>query len=223
MTSSLLPTVEVETGAHPQATVLWLHGLGADGHDFEPLVPHLAQIVKRPLRFIFPHAPVCSVTVNAGMQMRAWYDITDNDFVNRPDETGIRASAAAVDLLLRKENERGIPSDRIVLAGFSQGGVISLYTAVRYPQKLAGVMGLSCYLAAPDKLVLEDAGANRTTPVFLAHGAIDPMIGEAYGLKARAALEAVGYAVEWHSYRMGHEVCGEEIADIAAFLRRALP
>jgi phospholipase/carboxylesterase len=178
--------------------------------------------VKQPLRFVFPHAPVRPVTVNAGMQMRAWYDITDNDFLNRPDEAGIRASSAAIDQLVQRENERGVATGQIVLAGFSQGGVIALYTAVRYPQKFAGVMGLSCYLAAPAKLQTERLAANRSTPIFLAHGAIDPMISEAHGLQARAALEAAGYAVEWHSYRMGHEVCGEEIADIAAFLRRVL-
>jgi phospholipase/carboxylesterase len=218
-----LETVEVEARARPSATVIWMHGLGADGHDFEPLVPHLANALNLSVRFIFPHAPVRPITLNAGMQMRAWYDIIGLDLHSAQDDSGIRASADAIGSLIKRENERGIGTNHIVLAGFSQGGAMSLYTGARYPEKLAGIIGLSCYLPLAASFASERLAANQSTPIFLAHGSLDPMIEERRGIETRTVLEAAGYAVECHSYRMAHEVCAEEIAAIAAYLQRVLP
>ena len=203
--------------------MLWLHGLGADGHDFEPIVPELVRPGERPLRFIFPHAPVRAVTINGGMAMRAWYDILAFDRQTPQDETGIRASDAIVGGLIRRESSRGIPAERIVLAGFSQGGAISLFSGVRYPQRLAGMLGLSCYLLLESRFAAERSTANRTTPVFLAHGSQDPVVDLRAGLLSRELLESAGHPVEWHTYPMAHAVCQQEIADIAAWLRRVLP
>jgi len=221
--SPALETVEVQTGVNPTAAVIWMHGLGADGHDFEPVVPHIATALKRPLRFIFPHAPVRQISINAGMSMRAWYDILGLDWLSAQDDAGIRASEQAIGALIKRENERGISSERIALAGFSQGGAMSLHTGARYPQKLAGIIALSCYLPLALSFTAEHRAENQNTPVFLAHGSQDPMIDERRGIEARTVLEAAGYAVEWHSYRIAHSVCDQEIADIAAFLRRVLP
>lgn len=221
--SPALETVEVQTGVNPTAAVIWMHGLGADGHDFEPVVPHIATALKRPLRFIFPHAPVRQISINAGMSMRAWYDILGLDWLSAQDDAGIRASEQAIGALIKRENERGISSERVALAGFSQGGAMSLHTGARYPQKLAGIIALSCYLPLALSFTSEHRAENQNTPVFLAHGSLDPMIDESRGIEARTVLEAAGYAVEWHSYRIAHSVCDQEIADIAAFLRRALP
>jgi phospholipase/carboxylesterase len=222
MTQALLETVEVETAPNPTAAIIWMHGLGADGHDFEPAVPHLGDQVRQPLRFIFPHAPTRPVTINAGMRMRAWYDILGFDRQSGQDESGIRASAAAVSALIARENERGIAARRIVLAGFSQGGAMSLYIGTRYPQKIAGIVALSCYLPLATNFGAERLAANQSTPIFLAHGSLDAVIEERRGLEGRAALEAAGYPVEWHSYRMAHAVCVEEMAAISAFLQRVL-
>jgi phospholipase/carboxylesterase len=219
---TLLEAVEIETGPNPTATVLWLHGLGADGHDFGPVVPELAGPRERPLRFIFPNAPVRPVTINGGMPMRAWYDILAFDRRAAQDEPGIRASDAAVGELIRRENARGIPTNRIVLAGFSQGGAIALFSGPRYPEKLAGIMGLSCYMLLEDLLPAERTVSNFTTPVFLAHGNQDPVVDVRRGTEARQLLEAGGYPVEWHAYAMPHSVCPQEVADIAAWLRRVL-
>jgi phospholipase/carboxylesterase len=222
MGSAPLETVEVETGAHPTASIIWMHGLGADGHDFEPAVPHLADQVGQSVRFILPHAPVRAVTINSGMRMRAWYDILGFDRKTQQDESGIRDSAAAIGALIQREGTRGIDSTRIVLAGFSQGGAMSLYTGARYPRKLAGIVALSCYLPLAEQFLTERLAANQSTPIFMAHGSFDPVIEERRGLESREALEAAGYEVEWHSYRMAHAVCMEELAAISAFLKRVL-
>jgi len=215
--------VEVETGRAPSGSVIWLHGLGADGHDFEPIVPELVQPAERALRFVFPHAPIRPVTLNGGYPMRAWYDIAALDRRTAEDESGIRATRAAIDTLIRRENSRGIASERIVLAGFSQGGAMALFTGARYPERLAGIMGLSCYLLLAPRLAAERSAANQATPVFLAHGTQDPVVPLMLGEYARHALEACGYSVEWHAYDMPHSLCPPEVTDIAAWLRRVLP
>jgi phospholipase/carboxylesterase len=214
--------VEVETGPNPAAAVIWLHGLGADGHDFEPIVPELVRPGERALRFIFPHAPVRPVTLNGGFVMRAWYDIIALDRRGPEDEPGIRASQATIDALIQRENARGIASERIVLAGFSQGGAMALFAGASYPHRLAGIMGLSCYLLLAGRWAAERAVANAATPIFLAHGREDPVVLPALGEEARRALVAEGYAVEWHAYSMPHSVCPQEVADIATWLRRVL-
>ena len=214
--------VEIETGRQPTGAVIWLHGLGADGHDFAPIVPQLVSPNERALRFVFPHAPVRPVTLNGGMPMRAWYDILSLDRRAPQDEAGIRASGAIVDELIRRENQRGIPTERIVLGGFSQGGAISLFAGPRYPEKLAGIMGLSCYMLLEDLLPAERTRVNFQTPVFLAHGTQDPVVDIRRGTEARQLLEAGGYPVEWHTYPMPHSVCPQEADDIAAWLRKVL-
>ncbi|MEA3180959.1 MAG: phospholipase/carboxylesterase [Gammaproteobacteria bacterium] len=218
----MLEAVEIETGRNPTGTVLWLHGLGADGHDFAPIVPQLVTPDERPLRFIFPHAPVRPVTVNGGAAMRAWYDILGFNRGIPQDEVGIRASDEEVGALIRRENQRGIATSRIVLGGFSQGGAISLFSGPRYPEKLAGIMGLSCYMLLEDALPTERTRANYQTPVFLAHGTQDPVVDVRRGTEAKQLLEAGGYPVEWHAYPMPHSVCPQEIVDIAAWLRKVL-
>jgi phospholipase/carboxylesterase len=218
----LLEAVEIETGRNPTGTVIWLHGLGADGHDFAPIVPQLVAPEERPLRFVFPHAMVRPVTVNGGMSMRAWYDILGFNRGIPHDEVGIRASDAEVGALIRRENERGIPCSHIVLGGFSQGGAISLFSGPRYPDKLAGIMGLSCYMLLEDLLPAQRTRANYRTPIFLAHGTQDPMVDVSRGAEARQLLEAGGYPVEWHTYPMPHSVCPQEIVDIGAWLRKVL-
>ena len=218
----MLEAVEIETGRNPTGTVLWLHGLGADGHDFAPIVPQLVESHERPLRFVFPHAPVRPVTINGGMAMRAWYDILGFNRGVPHDEVGIRASDAEVRALIQRENQRGIPTNRIVLGGFSQGGAISLFSGPRYPEKLAGIMALSCYLLLEDLLPTERTKVNYATPVFLAHGNQDPVVDFRRGLEAKQLLEAGGYPVEWHPYVMPHSVCPQEVADIANWLRKVL-
>ena len=214
--------VEIETGRAPTGAVIWLHGLGADGHDFEPIVPELVLPGERALRFVFPHAPLRPVTLNGGYAMRAWYDIIALDRRAAEDETGIRASQALVETLIRRENARGIAAARIVLAGFSQGGALALFAATRYPEKLAGIMGLSCYQLLAQRFAAERLPVNQATPIFLAHGTEDPVVPPILGEEARRQLEAAGYIVEWHAYSMPHSVCPQEVADIAAWLRRVL-
>ena len=218
----MLEAIEIETGRKPTGAVLWLHGLGADGHDFAPIVPQLVGPDERPLRFVFPHAPVRPVTINGGMAMRAWYDILGFDRGIPQDTGGIRASDAQVAELIRRENVRGIATNRIVLGGFSQGGAISLFSGPRYPEKLAGIMGLSCYLLLEDLLPAERTPVNYRTPIFLAHGTQDPIVDVRRGAEARQLLEAGGYPVEWHAYPMPHSVCPQEVEDIAAWLRKVL-
>lgn len=212
-------TVEVETGAEPSASVIWLHGLGADGHDFEPIVPALAMPPELGVRFVFPHAPAIPVTINNGFVMPAWYDIRDLDLQNRADEAGVRASQERVHALIRRENARGIGCEDIVLAGFSQGGAVALHTGIRYPEKLAGIMALSTYLVCRDSIATERSEANRTTPIFQAHGTQDPMVPCENGEAARDRLVELGYSVAWHTYPMPHAVCPEEVAEIGSWLR----
>lgn len=214
-------TVEIESTSSPDAAVIWLHGLGADGHDFEPVVPELRLPSRLRLRFVFPHAPVRPVTINMGMPMRAWYDILQMGG-GKEDEAGIRASQALIQALIEQEKGRGVNPRRIVLAGFSQGGAIVLQTGLRHPERLAGILALSTYLPLAGKLAAERSAANSDLPVFMAHGTQDPMIGIARARESRAALEALGYPVQWKEYAMAHSVCGEEIADIAAWLLRLL-
>jgi phospholipase/carboxylesterase len=214
--------VEIETGPRPTGTVIWLHGLGADGHDFEPIVPELASAVQAPLRFIFPHAPLRPVTLNGGFAMRAWYDIVSLDRRGPEDERGVRESRAAIEALIGRENERGIATGRIVLAGFSQGGALALYAGTRHPQQLAGIMGLSCYMLLAACFAAERAAANQATPIFLAHGMQDPVVAPMLGEETRRMLEQSNYSVEWHAYSMPHAVCPQEVTDIAAWLRRVL-
>ena len=215
--------VEIETGPNPQAAVIWLHGLGADGHDFEPIVPELVRPSERALRFVFPHAPMRPVTLNNGYVMRAWYDIIAIDRRTAEDESGIRASQAIITELIRRENARGIPTERMVLAGFSQGGAVALYSGTRYPERLAGIIGLSCYQLLAGRFASERDPANQVTPIFLAHGTQDPVVPPALGEAACRQLQAAGYTVEWHAYSMPHSVCPQEVTDIAAWLRRVLP
>jgi len=218
-----LETIEVETGPNPNAAVIWLHGLGADGHDFEPVVPEIMRRGKRAWRFVFPNAPVRPVTINDGMSMRAWYDIAGLERTAAEDEAGFRGSEAQIRQLIGREAERGIAASRVVLAGFSQGGAVSLYTALRCPERLAGVMALSCYLPLVSRLSSERATANDGVPIFMAHGLADPMLPIAMGLRSRDLLRSLGFVVEWHQYPMAHSVCEAEIADIREFLFRVLP
>jgi len=211
---SLLPTVERETGDRPSHSVIWLHGLGADGNDFAPIVPELVARDWPALRFVFPHAPVQPVTVNGGMPMRAWYDIVGFDLLSRQDEAGMRESIAAVEALIAREHERGVRSERIVLAGFSQGGAIALAAGLRHAHKLAGIVALSTYLPLGGALAAERSAANAAVPIFWGHGTLDPVVILQRGLDSRAALEALGYAIDWHTYPMPHSVCAEEIADL---------
>jgi len=213
-----LPTVEIETAAHPKHAVIWLHGLGADGHDFEPIVPELVDRSWPALRFVFPHAPVRPVTVNGGMQMRAWYDIAGMEIAQKQDEPGIRASIAQLDELIAREETRGVPSENILLAGFSQGGAIVLAGGLRHAQKLGGIVALSTYLPLAEKTAAEASAANRAIPIFQAHGSADPIVPQALGTMSREHLQALGYTIEWHSYPMAHQVCAEEIADLRRWL-----
>jgi phospholipase/carboxylesterase len=222
MTQTPLATVEVETAPNPTRSVIWLHGLGADGHDFEPAVPYLVRPGAPALRFVFPHAPVRPVTLNGGLPMRAWYDIAALHRRAAQDEAGIRLADAAIRALIRRENERGVATEHIVLAGFSQGGAMALYTATRLPEKLAGVVGLSCYNLLAERFAIERHAANQDTPFLMAHGTQDAVVLPELGEESRAQLVAAGYQVEWHSYPMGHSVCAEELAVIAAFLARVL-
>ena len=216
-----LETIEVETGPAPQAAVIWLHGLGADGHDFEPIVPELRLPASKPVRFLVPNAPQRPVTINNGMRMRAWYDILQMGG-GAEDEAGIRDAQGSLEKLIARQAKSGIPHDKIVLAGFSQGGAIVLQTALRQREKLAGVLALSTYLPLAKTLEKERADENSDLPIFMAHGRFDSMIGIDRAARSRDALLALGYAVEWHEYPMQHSVCPEEIANIAAFLLRIL-
>jgi phospholipase/carboxylesterase len=217
------PGIEIETGPNPTATIIWLHGLGADGHDFEPIVPELVRPGERALRFVFPHAPVRPVTLNGGYAMRAWYDIVAIDRRAAEDETGIRASQAVIEGLIRRENGRGIPSARIVLAGFSQGGAMVLFTGTRYGERLGGILALSCYQLLASRFEAERNSANQATPIFLGHGTQDAVVLPVLGEAACRQLQDAGYPVEWHAYSMPHSVCPQEVMDIGSWLRRVLP
>jgi len=215
---SLLPAVEHETAANPRFSIIWLHGLGADGHDFAPIVPELVDPAWPALRFVFPHAPVQPVTINNGMSMRSWYDIVGFDLLARQDEAGVRASIAAVEALIAREHERGVPGERIVLAGFSQGGAIALAAGLCHANKLAGIVALSTYLPIAEVVARERHAANAATPIFQGHGSADPVVAMQRGIDSRDRLQALGYAVDWHTYPMAHAVCAEEIADLRRWL-----
>jgi len=217
-----LEAVELTTGDDPCAAVIWLHGLGADGHDFEPVVPLLLWPGAPAIRFVFPHAPMRAVTVNAGMRMRAWYDILDISSERGHDEAGITQSVGQVAALIQREQRRGISPGRTVLAGFSQGGAIALHLALRYPHRLAGLIALSCYMLHGDRIKAEAHPVNRGLPVFMAHGRMDPVVPFNMGESAANSLRALGYAVDWHSYPLAHSVSAEEIGDIDAWLRQRL-
>ncbi|MCC7059568.1 MAG: alpha/beta hydrolase fold domain-containing protein [Burkholderiaceae bacterium] len=214
-------TVEVQTGVRPDAAVIWLHGLGADGHDFEPVVPALRLPTRLAVRFVFPHAPLRAVTLNMGMAMRAWFDIVELGG-HHQDEAGIRASQALLDALVERELARGIAARRIVLAGFSQGGAIALQTGLRHPQRLAGVMALSTWLPLADSLAAERHPANVDVPLFMAHGRQDEMVDIRLAQHSRDLLLGLGYALQWHDYPMGHAVCPQEIEAIGDWLAQLL-
>ena len=220
--NTLLECVEHETGPAPTHSVIWLHGLGADGHDFAPIVPELRLPAGKAVRFIFPHATIQPVTINGGMAMRSWYDILTPQMVKREDETGIRVSEQAILALIAREIARGVPSANIVLAGFSQGCAMTLHTGIRVPFKLAGLMGLSGYLPLGDLAQAEHQSANLDTPIFLAHGTYDPVVAPERADTSRAKLQELGYKVQWHTYPMPHSVCPEEISDISQFLQSVL-
>lgn len=217
-----LEVIEVETAANPTATVLWMHGLGADGQDFVPIAQELSLSAVGPVRFLFPNAPVIPVTINGGYQMPAWYDILGADLTQRQDEKGLRRTQAAIDTLIRRETTRGIAAGRIVIAGFSQGCAMALMTGLRYPERLAGIMGLSGYLPLADTLAAERSPANQGVPIFLGHGRRDGVVPLAAATASRDAVAALGYPVEWHEYAMEHSVCLEEIADINRWLLHVL-
>ena len=213
-----LPCIEKTTGPNPRHAVIWLHGLGADGNDFLPIVPELVDPKWPPLRFMFPHAPVRPITINGGLAMRAWYDISGQEIAQRQDETGIRSSIVLLEELIEREIARGIPGESIFLAGFSQGGAIVLAGGIRHAQRLGGIVALSTYLPMAEKTDAEASVANRATPIFMAHGMLDPTISHALGEMSRDYLKQRGYAIDWHAYPMAHQVCMEEIADLRAWL-----
>ncbi|MBQ0218977.1 dienelactone hydrolase family protein [Alcaligenes faecalis] len=218
----LLESIEIETGANPQHAVIWLHGLGADGHDFAPIVPELGLQNAPAIRFIFPHAPIQPVTINGGMAMRSWYDIYVADLVRHEDESGLRQSQIEVQNLIARENARGIPTENIVLAGFSQGCAMTLQTGLRLPERLAGMLCLSGYLPLAAAVEKERHQANQNTPIFIAHGSMDPVVPLTRAEASRQQLEAMGYQVQWNVYPMPHAVCPEEISAIGQFLKQVL-
>ena len=215
--------VVLAPAAPATASVIWLHGLGADGHDFVPIVPELKLPASLAVRFVFPHAPMRPVTLNMGMRMRAWYDIKTLTAEGRVDEAGLRESLARVAALIAAERALGVASERIVIAGFSQGAATALHAALRHPEPLAGVLALSCYLPLQATVAAELSQANRAMPIFMCHGQQDPVLPLALGLAACNWLRATGYRVEWKEYPMQHQVCLPEIQDIATWLRGRLP
>jgi phospholipase/carboxylesterase len=218
----VLETIEIETAPAPKTSVIVLHGLGADGNDFVPVAEQFDLRPLGPVRFVFPHAPEMPVTINGGYRMRAWYDILGADLRQRQDEKGLRASLALVEQLIAREKEKGIAANRIVLAGFSQGCAMSLLTGLRHHERLAGIVGMSGYLPLAETTEKERSDANRLTPIFLAHGSMDPVVPVSAAHASRDALRAMGYDVEWHEYPMPHSVCMEEIRDINAWLLEVL-
>jgi phospholipase/carboxylesterase len=213
-----LPTVEHETGTQPTHAIIWLHGLGADGNDFAPIVPELIASSWPALRFVFPHAPVRPVTINGGTPMRAWYDIVGMNIADKQDGEGMRTSIADVEALIEREIERGIPANRIVLAGFSQGGAIALSAGLRHGAALAGIVALSTYLPLQEALKTERSDANANTPIFWGHGTADPVVPIALGTMSRDVLQTLGHHIDWHTYPMGHSVNGQEIVDLRTWL-----
>lgn len=219
--SELLPAIEIETKPKPSHAVIWLHGLGADGNDFVPVVKEM-KLPPLGIRFVFPHAPMRPVTINGGFVMRAWYDIPYQELAFKEDERGLRESQKLIEDLIARENARGIPSSRIVLAGFSQGGVMTLQVGLRQPKRLAGLMALSAYLPMSPMIEVERNAASNSVPIFMGHGIADNVVPLALGTMSRDTLIKLGYEVEWHQYPMPHSVCAEELADISAWLKRVL-
>jgi phospholipase/carboxylesterase len=213
-----LECVEVETAPNPRHAVIWLHGLGADGHDFEPIVPQLVQTGWPALRYVFPHAPVRPISLNGGLPMRGWYDIAGFDLAQKQDERGIRASTGEVEALIAREASRGVDASRIVLAGFSQGGAVALAAGLRHARKLAAIVALSTYLPIANETAGERSDANAAASIFMGHGTFDPVVPQMLGERSRDRLRDWGCAVDWHSYPMAHQVCPQEIADLADFL-----
>ena len=220
--TQLLENIEIETAPNPGAAVIWMHGLGADGNDFVPLVKELDLAGLPGIRFIFPHAKTMPVTINNGYMMRAWYDIVGTDIARREDEAGLRASQVDVEALIAREKSRGIPAERIILAGFSQGCAMTLQTGLRHDEKLAGLLCLSGYVPLADKISNERSEASLKTPIFLVHGTHDGVIPVARAHQSRDLLKALGYQVEWHEYMMQHSLCLEEVNDIGAWLKKVL-
>jgi phospholipase/carboxylesterase len=223
MSSGSLETIELQTAPNPSASVIWLHGLGADGNDFVPLVPELNLTGCAPIRFVFPNAPVMPVTINGGYRMRAWYDILGADLVRREDDAGIHKSAMLLENLIARETARGIKAQHIVLAGFSQGCAIALHTGLRHGEQLAGIIGLSGYLPLADTVAAERSANNLQTPIFMAHGTADSVVPLARAKASLNQLQSLGYTIDWHLYPMQHSVHPDEVVAIGAFLRRVLP
>lgn len=217
-----LSYVDVAAPGPVKAAVIWLHGLGDSGHGFAPIVPELRLPAGHGIRFLFPHAPERPVTINNGFIMRAWYDLKTMDLQNRADEEGVRQSAAQVQTLIEKVIASGVPAEKILLAGFSQGGVIALHLLPRLPYKIAGVMALSTYMGMPDKLKAEMTGHNKATPVLVAHGTMDDVVPLSAGKAAFDALKYAGFQVSWLDYRMAHSVCAQEVADLSRFIQQRL-
>lgn len=217
-----LETIEIETAPNPTVSVIWLHGLGADGNDFVPIVNELDLSGCPPIRFVFPHATAIPVTINGGYVMRAWYDILGADIAKREDEAGLRKSQGSVEKLIAREIARGTPAKRIILAGFSQGCAMTLQTGLRHPEQLAGLLCLSGYVPLSDVIAAERHPANQNTPIFMAHGRADQVIPVQRAEQSRDLLSSLGYSVEWHEYMMQHSVCAEELDDIGAWLKRVL-
>ena len=213
-----LPCVETETAPNPRHGIIWLHGLGADGNDFAPIVPELIDRAWPPLRFVFPHAPVQPITINSGLPMRAWYDIHGVQIADKQDEVGIRASIMQLDKLIAREAERGVAPENVILAGFSQGGAIALAGGVRHAARLGGIAALSTYLPISAKTADERSAANADLPIFFGHGSLDNVVPQTLGERSRDTLKALGYPVQWHTYPMAHSVCMEEIVDLRAWL-----
>jgi len=218
MNSKQLSTIEIQPESEHKYSVIWLHGLGADGHDFEGLVPELHLTAKANIHFIFPNAPIQPVTINGGMSMRSWYDILETSLERRVDIDGIYQSAGLIGPLIQREIDQGIPSTNILLAGFSQGGVIALHSGLRHPRPLAGIVVLSTYLPTIEQLKTERSIANNATPIFMAHGIIDPVVAVESGKAAFDTLKSMDYNIEWHDYLMEHSLCIEEIEHISAFM-----
>ena len=222
MNTPTLDAVEINPPGTPRACIIWLHGLGADGHDFEPLIPQLGLVDTLGVRVVLPHAPHRAVTINGGMEMPAWYDIKATDFRRGEDSEGIHESEQQLRSLIQREVDSGIPAASIVLAGFSQGGAIVLHTGLRYPQPLAGILALSTYVPLADSLATEAAAANSKVPIMMAHGMQDPVVPVMLALQSRDQLEQLGYFVNWHSYPMQHALCPEELGDVRDWLRQRL-
>ena len=217
-----LQTIQIETQDNPDSAVIWLHGLGANGDDFAPIVPQLGLSPKLAIRFIFPHAPIMPITINQGYQMPGWYDIVSNDIVSGEDEQGIKKTSTAIEQMCAEQETLGISSNRIILAGFSQGGAIALYCGLRYPRPLGGIMALSTYLPLHSSLQNEAADANRSTDIFMAHGLQDDVVASKFGKHSFQLLKDSAYSIHWHEYLMPHSVCPEEINDIGIWLNNRL-